>query len=65
MESNYPDWCTGRERLRTIDKIEEEYLSAVVREDVQSEIRVLEEKLVSLRELLGLLEGRRCDNERF
>ena len=52
MQGNYPDWCTGRENLCAIDKIEEECLRAVMREDVQSEIDLLEEKLTSLGELL-------------
>lgn len=61
MQGNYPDWCTGREKLCAIDKIEEECLRAVMREDVQSEIDLLEEKLTSLGELLVRLGGeRRC-----
>lgn len=59
MESNYPDWCTGREKLRAIDRIDDECLRAVMREDVQSEIEALERKLGSLGELLERLGSER------
>lgn len=57
MESNYPDWCTGREKLYAIDKIEDDSLRAVMLEDVRSEIESLECELDMLGELLSKLGG--------
>ena len=66
MEGNYPDWCTGREKLRAIDKMDDECLRAVMREDVRIEIEALEEELGALRELLVRLGGeRRCRDGRY
>ncbi len=55
IQLNYPDWCTGREKLRAIDLIEDGCLGEVIREDILSELEQLERERAELDERIGRL----------
>ncbi len=57
MNENYPDWCTGEEKLRCIDGIEQRCIREQELSEIEWEIHQTQEKLDQLySQLQALLE---------